>query len=153
MKIALKYPKGFITDDSYANISVNPKKPIGGVKFTLPLEMATGTNLAADTGISIEQLPRANNCTGDIYLAANVRPTIVIEGINRYSLATSSDAGAGNVYEEWVYAIASSSPCTAVRYFLHSTQLANYSEGTVREFDKAALLLEFDKIRQSLILQ
>lgn len=153
MGISFKYPPGFVLADSYSNISVNPKKPIAGVKLTLPLAMATGTNLSADSGISIEQLPRANNCTGDIYLAANVRPKKIVEGAVTYSLATSSEGAAGNVYEEWIYAVASSSPCTAVRYFLHSTQVGNYATGTVRAFDRAALLAEFDKIRQSLVLQ
>lgn len=153
MRIAFKYPSGFTLNDSFSNISVNPKKPISGVKLTLPIEMATGTNLSADSGISIEQLPRANNCSGDIYLAANVRPKKIVEGAVTYSLATSSEGAAGNLYEEWVYAVASSSPCTAVRYFFHSTQVANYATGTIRQFDRAALLLEFDKIRQSLVLQ
>lgn len=150
MGISLKYPRGFTLNDSYSNISVNPKKPIQGVKLTIPSEIVSGTNLAMDTGISIEQLPRANNCSGDIYLAANVRGTKVIDGSATYSVATSSTATAGDLVEEIVYAIASSSPCTAVRYFLHSTNAVSTS---TQAFDRAALLLEFDKIRQSLVLQ
>lgn len=151
--LSIKYPQGYTADANYRNTSVNPQKPIMGVKFTVPMEMATGTNLSADSGISVEQLPRASLCTGDIYLAANVKSTNVTDGGVRYSVATSSEAATGNLYEEFVFAVASSTPCTAVRYFIHSTQLANYPEGTVRAFDRAALLLEFDKIRQSLVLQ
>jgi len=153
LRISLKYPKDYTVDDSFSNLSVNPKKPISGVKFTIPLQTATGTNLSADSGISIEWLPRAKKCTGDIYLAANVRAREVVEGNMTYSVATSSEAGAGNLYEEFVYAISSSSPCTAIRYFIHSTQFANYPPGIVIEFDRAALLADFDKIRQSLVLQ
>lgn len=151
--LSIKYPQGYTADANYTNTSVNPQKPIMGVKFTVPMEMATGTNLSADSGISVEQLPRANNCTGDIYLAANVRPVSVTDGGVNYSVATSSEAATGNLYEEYVFAIASSVPCTAVRYFIHSTSLSNYPEGTVREFNKAALLAEFDEIRRSLVLQ
>lgn len=153
MGIAVKYPKEYVLNDAFSNTSVNPQKPIHGVKFTLPVEMATGTNLSADSGISIEQLPRANKCSGDIYLAANVKSRDQVEGNIIYSFASSSDAGAGNLYEEYVYAISSSTPCTAVRYFIHTTQIANYPTGTVREFDRAALIAAFDKIRQSLVLQ
>src|SRR3989344_3971965 len=69
---SVKYPSDFILNAPYAYGAFGPKKPINGVKFIIPGTMATGTNLSADTGISVEQLPRAKNCTGDIYLHANV---------------------------------------------------------------------------------
>ena len=40
----------------------------------------------------------------------------------------------------------------AVRYFIHSSNIGNYPEGAVREFDRQALLNQFDQIRRSLIL-
>ncbi len=146
------YPNDFSVDAEYSNTSVNPQKPIAGVKFTIPLTMATGTNLSADSYVSVEQLPRAKNCTGDIYLSANVTATTeMVNGIS-YSLAQSSEGAAGNLYEEMVYARAGSDPCTAVRYVIHSTQIGNYPAGAVREFDRAALLGAFDAIRDSLTL-
>ena len=45
--------------------SFGEKKLIHGVKFTIPMTMATGTNLSSDTHLSIESLPRAKNCTGE----------------------------------------------------------------------------------------
>jgi hypothetical protein len=51
-----------------------------------------------------------------------------------------------------VYAVEGSAPCTAVRYFLHSTNIGNYPEGAVREFDRAGLRAAFDAVRNSLIL-
>jgi hypothetical protein len=68
-----------------------------------------------------------------------------------YSVATSSEAAAGNLYEEMVYALSGISPCTAVRYYIHSSNIGNYATGTI-EFDRAALLAAFDKIRMSLTL-
>lgn len=149
---SIKYPQDFTVNEKYAYQGV-PKKPIAGVKFTIPMTMATGTNLSADSGVSVEWLPNAKSCTGDIYIFDNVKAQELTEGGVEYSVATTSGAGAGNLYEETVYAIASSSPCTAVRYLIHSTQLANYPAGTVRAFDRAALLAAFDKVRQSLVLQ
>lgn len=153
MGITIKYPQGYTVDEKHANTSVSPTKPILGVRFTIPAQVATGTNLSADSYISVEQLPRANNCTADIFLAASVKARGVTEGATSYSLATSSDAGAGNRYDEYLYALAGSKPCTAVRYYIHSTAIGNYPEGTVREFNQQALIAEFDSIRQSLVLQ
>ena len=151
--LTLHYPQSYTLNDSYAYDAFGPKKLINGVKFTIPAEMATGTNLSSDSYVSVEWLPRAKSCTGDIYLKASVKARPVTDGGVQYSLATSSGAAAGNIYEEWVYAIPASSPCTAVRYFIHSGNIGNYPAGTVREFDKAALIAAFDDIRHSLQLE
>ncbi|MEK7600989.1 MAG: hypothetical protein AAB480_00450 [Patescibacteria group bacterium] len=153
---SITYPAGYTADASYIYDQVNPKKPISGVKFTIPGSMATGTNLSSDTYLSVEWLPRAKKCTGDIYLAANVHPHSETFASTTYSVATSSGAAAGNIYEESVYALQGSSPCIAVRYFIHSGNIVNYpaqgEPGAVREFDRAALLSAFDTIRASLLL-
>lgn len=148
--VSLKYPRDFTVDSTYAYTGF-PKKPILGVKFTIPGSMATGTNLSSDTGISVEQLPRAKNCTGDIYIVDNVKPVEMTVGSTTYSVATTS--GAGNFYEEMVYAISGSQPCTALRYFIHSMNIGNFEPGVAREYDRAALLRAFDTIRESLVLQ
>ena len=147
------YPADFTVDATYHYDQVNPKKPISGVKFTIPMTMATGTNLSADSYMSIESLPRAKSCTGDIYVAANVKPLTFSENGVQYSVATTSDAGAGNLYDETVYALVGSQPCTAVRYFVHSTQFDNYPAGSVTQFDRSALISAFDTIRQSILLK
>ena len=69
-----------------------------------------------------------------------------------YSAASSTGAAAGNRYEESVYAIAGSNPCTAVRYYIHYAAIENFEPGVVREFDRATLLAAFDTIRASLLL-
>ena len=75
--------------------------------------------------------------------------TTTING-TEYSFATTSDAGAGNFYEEHIYALPYSKPCTAIRYLIHSTNIANYDPGTKTEFNRPALLQTFDVIRDSL---
>ncbi len=114
--------------------------------------MATGTNLASDTGVSVEWLPNAHSCTGDIFVQANVTPQSLSENGIEYSVATTTSGAAGNFYEEDVYALAGSKPCTAVRYFIHSTDIGNYATGTVTAFDRDSLISQFDAIRQSLTL-
>lgn len=147
------YPADYTVDAAYTYDQVNPKKPIAGVKFTIPGTMATGTNLGSDTYISVEQLPRAKSCTGDIYLHDNVKAQTLNDsnGVT-YSVATTSGAGAGNLYEEAVFALTGSSPCTAVRYYIHSSNIDNYTPGAVQPFDMQALLAAFDTIRHSLVL-
>ena len=153
MGISLRYPKSYTVNDAYANLSVNPKKPISGVQFTIPMEVATGTNLSSDSGISVEQLPRARNCTADIYIQADVKTHSQTENGILYSVATTSNAAAGNLYEEQVFALSGTHPCTAMRYFIHSTNIGNYDAGVVREFNRSALLATFDEIRRSVVFR
>jgi hypothetical protein len=148
---SLIYPDGYTVDEKYAYQGV-PKKPIPGVKFTIPGTMATGTNLSVDSGVSVESLPHAKACTGDIYTYQNVNAHDLTVGSTTWSVATTSDAGAGNFYEEYIYADKNSKPCIAVRYYVHSTNIDNYPSGTVTAFDRAALLRSFDSIRDSLTL-
>lgn len=150
--VSLKYPIGFTLNPSWQNTSVVPTKPISGIQLIVPAAMATGTNLNSDTYVSVEQLPRAKSCTGDIFLAKNTIARDNVDNGVTYSVASSSDAAAGNRYEETVWAIKGSSPCTAVRYFVHYGAFENYPPGTIVEFNKTALLNAFDQIRRSVTL-
>ncbi len=147
----LRFPQGYTVKSSYVYQALGPGKDIHGVSFTIPERMSTGTNLAHDSYVSVEWLPSATSCTADKFVSSTKTSAFSDAGTD-YSVATSSDAGAGNLYEEMVFAIPGTSPCTAVRYFIHSTQIANYPAGTVTAFDKAALIDQFDAIRRTLVL-
>ncbi len=146
---SIVYPDGYTVDENYAYQGV-PKKLVPGVKFIIPGTMATGTNLSTDSGVSVESLPRAKACTGDIYIYQNVKAHDLTIGSTTWSVASTTDAGAGNLYEEQVFALKGSVPCIAVRYFIHSGNIGNYPPGVVTEFDRNALLSSFDSIRDSL---
>lgn len=150
--VSLKYPNGFTLNPTWQNTTVVPTKPISGIQFIIPGSMATGTNLSSDTYVSVEQLPRAKACTGDIFLAKNAIARDSVDNGVTYSVASSSDAAAGNRYEETVWAIKGSSPCTAVRYMVHYGAYENYPPGTIVEFNRTALLDAFDQIRRSVTL-
>lgn len=151
MGISFEYPSEYVLNAGYAYNKISATKLIRGVSVTIPMSMATGTNLSSDTYLSVEQLPNARKCSGDIFVLPNVKPQTLTEGGVEYSVATTADAAAGNLYEELVYAVSGSKPCTAVRYLIHSTNIGNYPAGTVTEFDRAKLLSDFDTVRRSVI--
>jgi len=150
--ISLTYPSDFTLNQMYAYDQFGADKLIHGVSFTIPASMATGTNLASDSYLSIETLPRANRCTGDIFLLANVRAEEIVDGGMEWALASSTEVAVDNIYEEYVYALVDSKPCLAVRYFIHSSNIDAFEPGVVREFDHSALLSAFDGIRRSLVV-
>ncbi len=147
----LRFPQNYTAEQNYAYQGNGPGKDIKGVKFTIPAAATTGTNLSKDSYISVETLPKATSCTANLFLTTAKASVFSDSGVD-YSVATTSDAGAGNLYDEAVFAIPGTSPCTAVRYFIHSTQVANYPAGTVTAFNKAGVIGEFDSIRRTLVL-
>lgn len=149
MGYSITYPLDFTLVENHI-YPFSSTKSISGFRVQVPNDMATGTNLSGDSYVAVEQLPNARLCTGDIFLKANVKAQNITEAGVAYSVASSSEAAAGNRYEEWLYALKDSKPCTGVRYFIHSTAIENYPAGTIVEFNYAALLNEFDQIRRSL---
>lgn len=148
---SIRLPEGFVTDESY-RYQASPQKIIGGVKFTISPDLAEGTNLSTDSYLSVEAIPQTESCSADIFFDGSHQAQEKTDAGVTYSFAESSGAGAGNRYEETVYAIPGTNPCVAVRYLVHYGAIQNYDPGTVAEFDKTALLQEFDQIRQTLVL-
>ena len=148
---SIRTPDGYTVDSSY-QYQMDPKTIINGVKFTIPSAVADGTNLGHDTYLSVENLPQAQDCNATLFLYDKKSAIEQSENGVTYSVASSTGAGVGNRYEETVYAIPGTNPCRAIRYFVHYSIIENYPPGTVKEFDKQALLSQFDAIRNTLIL-
>lgn len=149
---SLRLPDGYTVDEAY-RYEMTPERNIGGVKFTIPASLADGTNLGHDTYLSIERLSGLKECSASAFFYDATVSKMLTENSVAYLVASSTGAGAGNRYEETVYAIAGTNPCLAVRYFIHYSVFENYPAGTVREFDKQALLKQFDQMRSSLVLK
>lgn len=151
---AVRYQKGWFADADYVYDHLGPEEPtIPGVKFLVPIAMIAGTNLTTDTGVSVEWMPGMPACRAEPFLLSPQYMTDeTIEGVT-YSVASSTDAGAGNRYEEMVYALKGTDPCLAVRYFIHYSALGNFDEGAVAGFDRAALIASFDAVRDSLLVK
>jgi hypothetical protein len=141
-------PPDYSIQPSYFYYALGPGREIPGVKFTIPASLVAGTNLSADSGVSVELLSRAA-CIPDDFLDNPSAPTAVMLGGNQYASATAGGAGAGNLYEETIFVRKVRDACYGIRYFIHSTQVGNYPIGTVRGFDRAALLQDFQAIASS----
>lgn len=146
---SLRLPAGYTMNENYKYQEMGPGKDISGIKFTIPNSVATGTNLGSDTYLSVEEIPRVQNCDASLFLEHAATSTVTDNGTT-YSLATTTGAAAGNRYEETVYAIPGTNPCIAVRYWIHYGVYQNYPPGAVNEFDEQALTSQFDAIRRTL---
>jgi membrane-bound inhibitor of C-type lysozyme len=148
---ALRYPNGFRVDTDYHYQELGPEKVISGVKFIIPRAMESGTNLGADTYLSVEQLSDVASCSALLFLPEGKEFTTLEEGMT-YSVASSTGAGAGNRYEETVFAFPGTNPCIGVRYFIHYGVIENYPIGIAKTFDRGALLALFDATRRSILI-
>ena len=149
---SLRYPEGWSVDRSYVYSELGPENLIRGVAFGIPASMSAGTNLAPDTCLSVELMPNASDDSAASFLPGGVSASTITRHGVTYSYAMSIGAGAGNRYEERVYAIQGTRPLMAVRYFIHYAVIENYPPGTVREFDRRSLLHTFDRIRRTLTI-
>jgi hypothetical protein len=151
-RFSLDLPTRYSIDENYVH-QITPDRNVSGVKFTIPESTKEGTNLSSDTAISVESIPNVPYCTAELFTDYPAhKPDIITENGITYSLITSSEAGAGNRYEESIYTIQDSSPCIAVRYFIHYSAFENYPTGSIKEFDKQSILNSFDGIRKSLVI-
>jgi hypothetical protein len=146
----ISYPSNWILDTQYSADSPDPDHPATGVAFHIPARMSDGTNLSANnTLLAVETLPGHDCAPSQFVDPAEGVHTLQADG-RTYVAATSEDAGAGNFQETSLFVIAGESPCVAVRYLIHSTNIDNYDPGTVKPFDRAALTADFDTIRATL---
>ena len=148
---SISYPPGWKIDAKHDHQALGPDKDIYGVAFTVAPERAAGTNLSDDSYLAIETLPNAPRCVASLFLDNAAGPEMPENGKTgiAWSVARGADAGAGNFYDETVYAALGSKPCIAIRYFVHSTNIGNYDPGTVKAFDEKALTATFDEMRNS----
>ena len=150
---SIRYPDSYTIDPKYKYQTLGPGKEIVGIKFTIPRVIAEGTNLGEDSYVSVEQIPNSLNCNANNFLSgSNVSTSTINDRDFTYSVASSTDAGLGNRYEEMVYALPGTNPCLAIRYFIHYSVFENYPVGTIKQFDRTSLVNQFDKIRRTLVV-
>lgn len=151
---SIRYPENFKVEENYIYGNLGPHKEIYGVKFVIDPNIATSTNLSQDSYVSVEEIPETNLCDASLFLSLpkGQTPVSLDENGTTYSFASTTGAGAGNRYEEQVFVLPGTRPCVAVRYYVHTTAVENYPEGTVSLYNRAALLATFNSIRKTLNL-
>lgn len=149
---SIKIPPNFTVDEKYKYEPL-PSMSIPGIKFTISEDLHNGTNLSSDSYISVEKIKDMGSvCSGDKFLYASEPLLTQTVGSKKYSVAHSIGAGAGNRYEETVYAAQNGNDCIGIRYMVHYSVIENYPAGAVKEFDSKALKDLFDSIRQTVVL-
>ena len=140
----IAYKPGWTVDPHYVR---DTSPPIHGVSFTVPASLVTGTNLGSDTKLSVEHVD--GPCSASRFLDAAENGHNVTEDGRTFSVATQGDAGAGNRYEETVYALADGNTCYGIHEFIHYAAIENFDPGSVRAFDRVAIQQAFDTMRRS----
>lgn len=148
--VTVRYPDAFSVDSAYVYDGLGKQKRIAGVAFTIPKSVLEGTNLSADTKVSVEVIPNVPRCSARMFIRDLKKIKPLLDGENSYSFGYTKEQTAGHIYEEDIFAIPESSPCVAVRYFIHSKDIGGYVAGSVKEFDRNDLLTAFDVVRSSL---
>jgi hypothetical protein len=77
------------------------------------------------------------------------------EVINGYTFvhSTSEGVAAGNSYQQEIYRMARSGICYEVILYLHSTNVGNYPDGTVTEFDKNGIIQRFYEVFSTIAIR
>ncbi len=149
-KFSINLPEDFVVDEKYRYEST-PQKSFAGVRFSIPKRLYEGTNLSSDTYISYEYVPGVvDACIAQMFLDSSEIKGFADVAKRRYTIAYSLGAGAGNRYEETVYATPVGDGCVAIRYFIHYGVFENYPEGSISKFDEVELKKLFDSIRVTL---
>ena len=77
---------------------------------------------------------------------------VTINGYN-FAYSTAADAGAGNIYNQHIYRAVNNGVCYEAIYFIHSSNIGNYSPGVVKEFDLNGLMQKFNNILSTIQLK
>lgn len=146
----IQYPADYIVKEDHTYTALGPGKDISGVAFVVSESITKGTNLSTDSYMSVERT-NDKKCLANNFLDQVKSSETITENGREYSMATGSGAGAGNRYEEIVYATLSNDYCYGLRLFIHSTVLENYEPGTVTEFNRSALIDNFKQFGSSFV--
>lgn len=150
-KFSIYLPKKYSINENYS-YSFIPDRNIDGVSFGIEESDYKGINLSKDSYISVEMISNQTiPCKVESFLNNVTYYGEIEEQDNHiFAVASTSEAAAGNRYEQTVYVTPVANGCSAIRYFIHYTVVENYPEGAVKEFDRDELLRKFDTIRKSI---
>lgn len=141
-KGAMMYKAGTVAETGM----LNPNKKIKKDRFVVTSDYTKGTNLASDSGVTIEVYDSTQLCQAE-YVPENftAAPSVTING-NTFSVATSEGVGAGNLYRHQLYKTIKDGKCYVAIAITHSTSVGAYPVGEVTEYNKAELMEIYNKV-------
>ncbi len=141
------------TPDSYSFGGYLPLTQTPVVGLALPQSLFTGTNLGeAGVYIGATTTPAiVAVCSQADSMAANERAvaSTTISG-TPFSVFSSTDVGAGNIYDETIYRGVENGACFEIVELLHSGNIENYPKGKVTQFDRSTFESYLDAMVNSL---
>jgi hypothetical protein len=125
------------------------------VAFYIPVSMDERTNLSSDSRVEVIRQPGGDCAASPFVEEPRTSAQTTTIGDRDFSYAEGAGAGAGNLYEEYVYALPAPAgdACYAVRLFIHSGNIYNYEPGTVKEFDRQGLIKTARDMAGTLVLR
>ncbi len=147
-KFSIEYPADFSVNENRAYSALGPGKEIKGIAFPVSEAISKGTNLSSDSYFSVDQLS-ITDCKASNFMSNPQTDNTVMENNKEYNVATGVDAGAGNLYEETVFATEFNNVCYGIRLMIHSTVIENYEPGTVTEYNRPQLIELYNRFRLS----
>ncbi len=175
MRVAINPPgaatQSFLYENKYRNASLSytdlfapaffPSAQVSKIKPELVLQFIdtqsyTGTNLNEAYFLfgSSTDPQIISTCTQSASLGGpeTIVGDVTINGVS-FTKSEGSGVGAGNIYEQTYYRTVHNETCYEITYFIHYGEIGNYVSGTVKEFDRAALMQKFDQILSTLVLK
>lgn len=150
---SLKYPRDFDRSwdvDALANAFLDGAD--GHVKFAFPADAFSQekTNFAgAWLTVSHRKDSTEARCYAKIDGQGRMEQAWAFGGIT-YRVDETADAGAGNFYRSKVYRTLDRGTCFEVVTTLHTTNVANYADRTVKEFDPKEAESIFNQIMNTI---
>jgi hypothetical protein len=119
----------------------------------LPKSLSKGTNLSgAAVYIGASSSSSATkNWNKPLQGEISAGP-VVLNGVS-FAVFTRTDQAAGNIYDARFYRTLHKGVCIEVVELLHSTNIANYTAGSVKQFDKAIFQGYLASIVSSLVFE
>ncbi|MDQ3014364.1 MAG: hypothetical protein M3Q73_00685 [bacterium] len=145
----LSYPEGAMTykPGTVAETGMlNPNKKIKKDRFVVSSDYIKGTNLASDSGVTIEVYDSTQLCQAE-YVPENfaASPVQTING-KTFSTASSQSGAAGNFYQHTLFKTVHEGKCYVAIAVTHTTNVGAYPAGEVIEYNKAELMELYTKL-------
>ncbi len=144
-------PEGNVAEPPTAWSVVTQTLGMVSAKVSVPKELYPNTNFS-EAWLTVgwsNNSTAINTCTINTQQEGMDVQDAVIDG-TLFKKFTTSDAGAGNLYDTIAYHALLDGDCWAIEYTIHSTNIYNYPpEAGIVEFDKSDLMMTLDEVAHS----